>query len=476
MLKLRGYQETAVASVLARWGKARAVLLCAPMGSGKTVMGAEAVRRSGAKRVLWIAHRRELVEQAAEKLRAITGSAVGVIGPGPNANEGASIQVATVQTLLARGTRPPADLLVFDEAHHYISEDWKTLVGAYPGAKRLGLTATPERSDGRPLGDIFDDLVVAASYSQLVSDGHLVPCRVFRPSRRQGRALAEDPVDAYERLAPGSRAFVFVQSVEAAHQLAAKFCIRRIPAATIEAKTPREEREQHLAEFAEGKLSVLTNVYALTEGVDVPAATTCILARGCEHVSPYLQMCGRVLRPHPGKTEAVLIDLVGASLKHGVPVEDRQYSLRGKGISRGAECPRCGDRVLLYPCAGCGYSPPAAWGASPNRPPSPEILRRVLEEIYGGADCTADAKKRMYQELRAVQLERAYKPAWIVLRYKERFGEEPVLTGFSGEERLAEYRRLEGIGRERGYKPGYAAARFKQMFGGWPPWEWRQSA
>lgn len=431
---------------------------------------------SAPQTALWIAHRRELVHQAAEKLRVFLGAAnVGAICPGISPTPDAPMQVATIQTLLARGERPPARLIVLDEAPHYAADDWQTLLDAYPDAKTLGLTATPERADGRPLGDIFEELVVAANYSELLRDGHLVGCRVIQPPLPQEKGtLSEDPVEAYQKYADGSRAFLFADSVPEAHRLRARFCALGIPAATIEAATPKDERAQALSDFARGDVRVLTNVYALTEGVDVPAAQTCILARASGHVSPYLQMVGRVLRPHAEKPYAVLVDLSGATLRHGLPTEDRVYSLEGRGISRVDDddelptCPGCDSpRPRGQTCVACGFVP------SRYPAPTPKVLKQIMREVYSGMGSTDIERVAEYRRLREIQASRGYRIGWVVKSYEKRFDEAPSLGDVSIEERHAEYSELAREGQERGYKPGYPAARYRHLFGGWPPWEWR---
>lgn len=478
MTPLRPYQQRAFAGVHAKWSTGhQRVCLVAPTGSGKTVMGSALVQsaRDHGESVLWVAHRTELVSQAGERLRAVFGhDAVGYIAPGAELQPYAPVQVATVQTLLARDHRPPAGLVVFDEAHHYVAEDWTQLAASYPQARTLGLTATPERQDGRPLGDLFSAIVVAASYSELLSAGHLVPCRVYQPPSSLGSDLACDPVEAYRRYAQGSRAFVFAGSVKMAQELAESFTAQGIPAEPITDKTKRGDRKDRLSRFADGTLRVLTNVYALTEGVDVPAARTVILARGCQHVGMYLQIAGRVLRPHPEKTDAILVDLTGATLKHGLPTEDRAFSLEGDGIRRTSveplrNCAQCGACIpsSQRTCPECGLT------AETRAPKPPRIYDLELREVYAGADTPDDAKERELTRLRELAWGRGYSLSWVVREYRQLFGEAPQLGSVTTpEEQRAEYERLRRTQLEKGFKPGFVAVRWKEMFGRWPPREW----
>ncbi|HJX10114.1 MAG TPA: DEAD/DEAH box helicase, partial [Candidatus Binatia bacterium] len=333
-LSLRPFQTRACKATWLALQRVRSVCLVAPTGAGKTVMGTSVVaahyRRS--LRTLWVAHRTELITQSASKLRESTigKHAIGIIAPHHPSTPSLPVQVASIQTLLARGFPPNVDFVVLDEAQHYRSDDWGNISQVYTDAKFLGLTATPERRDGRALGDMFDELIVAAQHSELLADGYLVPCDVYQPERGMGsNEVAQDPVAAYQSLANGQLCFLFASRVEQCEILVSRFIEAGIPAAVIEANTPKCDRDFRLKEFRAGRIKVLCNVYALTEGVDVPEASCVIIARKMDHVGMFLQCCGRVLRPAPGKTKATIVDLSGATLLHGFPTEDREYSLEG---------------------------------------------------------------------------------------------------------------------------------------------------
>jgi hypothetical protein len=275
----------------------------------------------------------------------------------------APVQVCSIQTLLARDHRPPAQLLVWDECHHAseAAEEWASLLASYADVHMLGLTATPERGDGAGLAPLFTRLVVGASVRQLTELGHLVPCEIHRPAKLlESGHLAQPPLEAYRAHAMGQQGLLFAKSVEEAQAYAREFTEAGIRAACIHAKTPDVERVAALELFREGKIRILSNVYIFTEGTDLPMASVCILARGASTAGIYLQMVGRVLRPWTGKRTATLIDLRGASHTHGPPEEDRIYSLDGRGISRaGATCKVCGSPIVAYPCPECDYNPEA---------------------------------------------------------------------------------------------------------------------
>ena len=171
---LRKYQHESVARIIA----AADPLVVAPTGSGKTVIVAEVIRKAEHKFVLVLAHRRELIHQMRDKL-ADFGVAAGVILAGEPMNQMARVQVASVQTLWSRCMRGNADLsladlVVVDEAHHCRARTYRRIVESYPGAKIIGLTATPCRRDGRGLGGTFKTMVETPQIEELIALDYLV--------------------------------------------------------------------------------------------------------------------------------------------------------------------------------------------------------------------------------------------------------------------------------------------------------------
>jgi superfamily II DNA or RNA helicase len=329
---------------------------------------------------------------------------------------GARIQVGTVQTLLARHKRPEVRTVVLDEAHHYVADDWRQLADSYPGTKTVGLTATPERGDGTPLGDLFEELVVAASYSGLIRDRFLVPARVYRPSMNLGNDLAQDPVKAWIAYSEGSPAFVFCARVETALSLAKRFRDAGVQAGTIEAMTPTRDREDTLSAFRRGRLRVITNVNTMTEGVDVPAARTVILARAFGHVGGYLQAVGRVLRPAKDKPDAILIDLTGASIRHGLPTDDREYSLDGCAISEGIGHGGGPSPAFSQDVLDVGLALVAPGALPTGATPEPANVRPVDD----------GERRAAYAELRASMAAYGMRSSMAAIKFHERFGEWPA--------------------------------------------------
>lgn len=467
---LRPYQRSAVAEVGHRWQQGvNAVCLVAPCGAGKTVLARQLIADHVGP-VLAVAHRRELVTQMADRLREWFGfENVGVVMPGYDRQPLARIQVASIETLTARDMRPPATLLVPDEAHHYKAATYLPIVEHYRATRIVGLTATPQRADGSPLGDIFQGLVVAANYSDLLKDGYLVPCRVLRPPEWLGSDLANNPLPMYQKHGGGGQCFAFCGSVIQAEKLAADIQDADIPAACVTAKTPQPYRDSVFAAFRSGELRVLTNVGVLTEGVDVPAASVCLLARQCTHASTYLQIVGRVLRPAPDKTEAVLIDLPGATIAHGFPTEDRLYSLDGEGIKRTSQealrnCLQCGAciPVRFHTCPECGFVFPV------KKQRGAKIYSLELVEAYAGEDTPEAAQRIEYETVREMGRRKGWKLYAVQRHMRVLFKRTVLIHDATIEEQRAEWRRLEAIRLAKGYKPGFSKVRFKDIVGKWP--------
>lgn len=472
---LRDYQQRTVDAVRERLASgSRSVCVVIPTGGGKTRVGCELA--GDRARLLWVAHRTELIAQAAHRLRE-SGHDVGVIAPGAPPDPWAPVQVGSVDTLIARGHRPQADRIIWDEAHHCAADTYAGVLESYPDAELIGLTATPQRGDGKPLGDYYSDLVVGATYSELIEAGCIVPCRVRRPSEPLGSDLAKHPLDEWRNVAEGRLTFAFAPSVKQARQWAREFTEAGIPSAHVEGGQDSITRRRTLADFRAGNIRVLWNVYVLTEGVDVPEAGCCLLARGIGASATYLQIVGRVLRPHPDKPDAILIDMPGASHVHGLPTADREYALTGRAIRVTGEalknCRQCGTvvPVAVMQCD-CGF----AWPKLERK--KPKIfdleLQWAVEQAGGNPEDVDEAhKRREWDRLLTLCQERErWSVSFAKREFKKLFGADPPVAwrmASPPELKMRELAALRGIAKSRGYKPGWVGVRFKDLFGHWPP-------
>lgn len=468
MTVLRPYQtEVIVRFHAARELGNRRILMVAPTGAGKTVIAgaviAEEASRGG--RILFLAHRRELVQQAVERLFEIDIDA-GVIQAGTPPRPEQVVQVASVQTLHARAIRgskialPAADLVVVDEAHHVRAKTWHSIVDSYQGATVLGLTATPVRGDGRGLGNVFDALVECPSVGALIALGYLVPTRVYAPTvpdlkgvqtargdyvksqlaeRMDQAALIGDIVTHWHRLAENRRTVVFASGVAHSIHLRDEFRLSGVRAEHIDGTTDRDERERILARLESGDIDIVCNAMVLTEGWDAPTAACAVLARPTRQLGMYRQMIGRVLRPAPGKTDALILDHAGAVVAHGFAEDEIAWTLeadkRAENASQTARsgangnmlttCPECSAiRTAGQPCRACGWKPQ-------RRPEAVEIadgdLGRVDRKRRAKANAdTPQERDRWHRELAGIAAERGYKAGWVGHKFKEKFGTWPA--------------------------------------------------
>jgi DNA repair protein RadD len=361
-LTLRPYQATLIERTRANFlvGK-RSQLLVLPTGGGKTVcfsyMAGRAVEKN--LRVWILAHRVELLDQISKTLRQF-GVPHGVVAPGYLGDRRQPVQVASVFTLARRLDRYDApDLIIVDEAHHAITDStWGRVITAFPNAKLLGVTATPIRLSGEGLGDLFQSMVVGPTMRDLIEQGALSPYRLFAPAgvdlsgvhTRMGDfvrgeiaaamdkpSITGDAVKHYQKLAPGRRAVAFCVSVEHAVHVAEQFRAAGISAQAIDGGMDRGLRASVLAEFSAGRIQVLASCDLISEGFDVPAIEAAILLRPTQSLGLYLQQVGRALRTFPGKDEAIILDHAGNVKRHGLPDEDRVWSLEGAPKKKGAQ-------------------------------------------------------------------------------------------------------------------------------------------
>ena len=349
-IRLRPYQQSAVAAIREKITQHyRRIMVVAPTGAGKTLVASHIIESALAKSnpVLFIAHRRELIAQCADKL-----SECGVIMGGNRASRKADalVQVASVQTLLRLRPLPPAKIVIVDEAHRTASKSYRDLLANYPNAVVLGLSATPERLDGKGLGDLFETMVEVATIPDLIEQGYLVRPRCYvgtsidtRGLRTRGGdyrlddladastapTLVGDLVTNYQLITPGRKAAVFCVSILHAELAAKRFRDAGISAQVVSGKTPTKERDQLIQDWKEGYIRVMCSCDVFVEGFDFPGLEVVILARATQSITRYLQSVGRGMRPADGKEGCWVLDHAGCIAEHGPPWIHREWSLDG---------------------------------------------------------------------------------------------------------------------------------------------------
>ena len=423
---LRPYQAQALADLRATFASgAKRVLFVCPTGGGKTVCAGEIIRSAVARgrRVAFVVRSRALLAQGAGHLARV-GISAGVVAAGEASDPLLPVQVCSAQTLTSRGNAPPADLLIWDEAHGIVAPTAKAIVELYPRAHVIGLTATPERGDGASLGDVFEVLVpVRATFAELVAAGALCPADVVGPSKRVD-TLSADPAEAFRQWSNAGqrKGVVFARDRAHSRDIAESLVALGVPTAYVDGETPADERARLFAALASGELRCLTNCDLLTEGWDCPSIEVVVLARGFSSASTYLQAVGRVLRAAPGKTRALVVDLLGVTHTHGLPDEEREYSLTGRAIRPKEtiepirQCGPCGAVFRsAVACPRCG---------AVRAPDPPRVEVRTIEQI--NAVSTRTERNEYLRELQSMARARGYHMKWVGVKFKEKYGAWPT--------------------------------------------------
>jgi DNA repair protein RadD len=465
LLTPRYYQNNAVTATreALRQGH-KAVLLVAPTGAGKTFIACMIIKLAVARgsRVLFLAHREELITQTSAKLTEFEVSH-GIIKAGFGESPYASVQVASVQSFRARAERllQGYDLIIHDEAHRAVSEEHQIPRRLNPNAIAIGLTATPCRLDGQGLKGAFDHLIEVASVQELVDQGHLVSSRVFKGPKIKGLEKVHKQAGDYKadelsalvnthdnvkgivrewmRIAWGRPTVCFGSSVEHSKALCAEFNVNGIIAVHVDGTLKRtkefDERAAAFSAFNSRRAMVLCNCGICTEGWDAPFCSCGIGARPTLSLSLYLQMFGRILRTCQGKKDALWLDFGNTTDTHGFVTDPHHWTL--DGLDKKSEekqktlykCKKCGAQMKSRPryCPSCGVdTQPAQMDLmggidsgytvieiKPEEPrPKPKPQGQSLQDIL------------FLKDLKTAK-EKGYKPGWAFGRYSHRTGRKP---------------------------------------------------
>lgn len=398
-MKLRNYQIEVLRAVHSAFseGKQGAILQMAT-GAGKTATAGYVVQKYNdtGRTVLWLVHRNELLFQA-----CMTFSKMGIkhqlIASKSTVSkvkveqfrefgkvfldETSTVYVASAQTMIRRldklNIKP--DLIIPDECHLSLNNTFSTIIKHYPTAKLLGLTATPTREDkksfSRDQGGLYDEIVCGPQPYELIESGHLCDYDLFIPPvkfeakklRTKGHDYHPDDLEAefitssfldvvahYRKLSHNKPAIGFCPSVRIAEEFTRQFIEAGYNAVTLTGETDATVRYNTLKALAVGDVHVVMSVDILIEGTDIPLATTALMLRKTKSLRIYLQSVGRVLRPHPEKEKAIILDFVGLVKEHGYPDDHREWSLNGKVQRRSKPRPVDDDEVVrIQTCPEC---------------------------------------------------------------------------------------------------------------------------
>ena len=442
-MNLRPDQQIIMNDVIEQMNYYRSLLVVSPTGSGKTVMFSWLTKKLSdeGKRILILAHRGELLDQISRTLMQFDVQH-GVISPHHTREHHIPVQVGSVFSVLRRLRHlSEPHLIIVDEAHHAIQGSTWGKVLAYWQCPILGVTATPERLDGSGLHQYFESLTIGPSTATLIQAGLLSPYRAYSPPMKFSQKvpirmgdyavnvleqemtrtnLVGRIVDHYVRLANQKRALVFCVNIRHAQYVAEKFREAGYQSKHIDGTMSRFERESIIHDFRHGKIPVLTSCNLVSEGFDLPAIEVAILARPTKSLALYLQQVGRALRPFPGKDHALILDHAGNIPEHGLPDDEREWSLQGR--ERAAKkssitsqslklCERCfaANRPGATVCTECGF---VLLVKEPPRETHEQLELVTQQNIVRKERRRQVAMAKTLEDLKAIAKERGYSPRW----------------------------------------------------------------
>lgn len=447
-------------SELLRKGYMRTVVV-SPTGSGKTRIATHFTKQiqASGKSTVFLAPRRELIYQTVETFEAY-GIRPGMIMAGEPTDHYARVQVASFDTLHARGVRkkkiimPRAEFVIVDEAHLSMSPGKLAVLSHFEKSRIIGLTATPARADGVGLGEYYDSMVNETSVRELIDAGVLVEPEYYGPTtfdlsgvkstksdyiiKQLGEAVDQpkligDIYDNWKRIAPDKRTVIFCTTRKHSRHVRDLFLANGVRAEHVDGETLTHERKEIFDRVRSGETQVLCNVFVASYGLDIPPLECCVLARPTKNITLYIQTVGRILRAYPGKTKGIIIDHTGAVKLHGFIDDPIPWSLDSKDIRKDKiqadrerkkpkeiRCKRCktifsGQRE----CPSCGFEMVPATEDIPTH-------KAELKKISNSKRVYTDAEKiDFHGQLRAIAFEKGFQAGWTFHKYIEKFGHKP---------------------------------------------------
>ena len=432
-IQLREYQQNLYKKTVSEFRKGnRRVLVVSPCGSGKTVLMAQmaANTQANGKTVWVILPRQEIMEQTLG-----TFERCGI--PLNTIHIGMAITTANRISEL-----PPPDLIIFDECHISVASTYWKIVNAAPSAHIVGLTASPCRTDNKPLGSLYETLVEGVTVKWLIENKFLAPYDYYSVSVADLSAMSDcndaadflmkpavygQVIENWKKLAGGLPTVCYCASVKHSADTAKEFQAAGINAVHFDGSTPYAERKDIVEHFRAGEIQVLCNCDLISMGFDMPNIGCVLMLRPTQSASLYIQQSGRALRYKPGKT-AVIIDAVANFMRFQLPDEPYEWSLdvpikqRKEIDSEGnfyiRTCPECFRVFQTAPvCPFCGYKYPLHPREIESR--RSIELRRITAEEAAEAERRRKAARReqgqakTFEELLAIGKAKGYRnPAY----------------------------------------------------------------
>lgn len=432
MFKLHNYQNKLVERTRQSYLDGfKSPCVVAPCGAGKSVIISEIARMTTGKgnRVLFLVHRRELIDQIRGTFQA-------------NGVDLSRVEFGMVQTIVRKLDRieKPA-LIITDESHHGLAASYRKIYDHFADVRRLGFTATPIRLNGSGLGDINDILIEEVDAEWLVENSFLSPYKYYAPklintellklnnlsefsnssidNAMESKTIYGDAVKHYQELAAGEQAIAYCHSIQASLQVKEEFLKHGIIAEHIDAKTPRAERDSIIGKFRTREIQVLTNVDLIGEGFDVPDCSTVIMLRPTKSLSLFIQQSMRGMRYRPDKT-SIIIDHVDNVREFGLPDAKRQWSLSSKKSGGGqaeVKIKQCVNCFAVYAseqkaCTECGHTPEIKPASDYEIDKEANLEEVTKEDIDIKLDFREPADCKNMGELYELAKNRNYKRGW----------------------------------------------------------------
>lgn len=371
-MQLRPYQQQLITDIKSSIKRGnRAIVAVLGCGGGKSVIQGTIAANATAKgnRVLFLVHRKELCEQITNTFR-MCGVDFSLCTVG---------MVQTISKRLHLTAKP--DIIITDECHHSTAKTYTKIYDAFPDALKLGFTATPCRLNQGGLGDVYSDLITSVSTQWLIENKYLSPYKYYSVKLAdtsnlhirageykadevnelmQNKEIYGETVKQWERLAKNKKTIIYCASVEASRMTANEFLQAGYSSYSLDGTTPKNERQSVMERFRNGDVKILCNAELFGEGLDVPDCECVVLLRPTQSLTLYIQQSMRSMRYMPNKT-AIIIDHVGNCYQHGLPDDDRTWTLESKKKQENTvkirECQNC---YAVYPptktkCPYCGY-------------------------------------------------------------------------------------------------------------------------
>jgi len=469
-IALRSYQLSAIEKVREsiRAGNKRIIIQASP-GAGKTIIAASIVSSAleKGKKVIFLVHLRQLAYQAMERFTEFgIGDEVGYIMAGEESHLDRPVQIISVQSYIRRLKLDKADnakwfrdtdIAIYDECHASLAPTRKAILDLYrDNTIIIGLSATPARSDQRPLGDIYDDIICCSNIHDLTEQGFLVPARYFGAKhtpdlknipevageynqkelgkRVDKTKLVGNILDNFLRIAPERQCVIFACNVKHSIHIKTVFEKAGVNIEHIDGRTPEDERQDILRRFKNGDVQVVTNCAIFHEGADFGWASAVILAKPVKSYVRYIQMASRGGRPWPDKKDFILIDHSGAVEMHGFLDESVEWNLNGqekawkkkttkKKEKKIIECEECRAMFPAQPC--CPVCAHELKNYGKRIATTDEKLSEITKGKTKKHKATMEEKRKFYGQLEYERRMRHYKDGWKYHKYLAKFGCAP---------------------------------------------------